>query len=225
MRDNHNYIYRRGTTPNTRIAVSQKNKLFAVPYGQAAFTQLGVISSFGISESRNVEEVRGMGYGDQLAELVPGVTNAMTLNIDRTLLYLSNIYQTFGYRSGTDGLVRSLKHHQWPFDIKQELVFSRIASRDAVSPSETVSATDGVNEALLTFFEACWIESYGATFSADQALITENIGVKVTDIIDGQSTYGELAADAQSTGNNPFNGETSSVRYSTAGAGVPTNII
>lgn len=223
MRDNENYIYRRGTTPNTRVAVSQKNKVFSVPNGKSAFSQIGVLSSFGLSESRTVEEVRGLGYGDQIAELVPGVTTAMSISITRTLLYLSNIWQVFGYRAGTDGLVRSLKHHQWPFDIKQELVFSRIATNESVSPKLVAPASDGVNEALLTFFEACWMNDWGADFAADGAMVQENVSVTVTDIIDGSSTYGELASDGQSTGNNPFSDQGSSLRYTT-GTGVPTGI-
>lgn len=213
MRDNDNYIYRRGTTPNTRIAISQKNKIYAIARGQSAFSQVGVVSSFGLSESRAVDEVRGMGYGDQIAELVPGVTGAMSISISRTLLYLSNVYQVFGYAGGIDGLVRSLKHHQWPFDLKQELVFSRIASTSQNNPKQISPSSDGTNEALLTFFEACWIESYSANFASDAAMISEDVGIKATDIIDGTSTYGELASDAESTGNNPLNG-VGSFRYS-----------
>jgi len=212
MRDNDNKVYKRGTNPNTRIAISQKNKLYSVARGNSAFSQVGVVSSFGLSESRAVDEVRGMGYGDQVAELVPGVTGAMSISISRTLLYLANIYQVMGYAGGIDGLVRSLKHHQWPFDLKQELVLSRIASNSQNNPKLTSPSSDGTNEALLTFFEACWIESYSANYAADAAMISEDVGIKATDIIDGTSTYGELASDPESTGNNPFN-ETGSARY------------
>jgi len=212
MRDNDSYIYRKGTTPNTRIAISQKNKLYSVARGQTAFSQVGLVSSFGLSESRAVDEVRGMGYGDQIAELVPGVTGAMSISVSRTLLYLANIYQAMGYAAGIDGLVRSLKHHQWPFDLKQELVFSRIATNSQNNPKLTVPSSDGVNEALLVFFEACWMESYSANYASDAAMISEDVGIKATDVIDGTSTYGELASDAESTGNNPFS-EIGSLRY------------
>jgi len=225
MKGNNSYINRQGTSPNTRVAVSQKNKIYSVPSGQAAFQQIGVVSSFGLSESRTIDEVRGLGMGDQIAELVPGNTPSMSISITRTLLYLSNIYQVFGYKGGVDGLVRSLKHHQWPFDIKQEMVFSRIASQEAAQPKLVAPASDGVNDAILTFFEACWMESYSATFSADSAMIAEDVSVKATDVIDGTSTYGELASDADSTGNNPFSDSGSSIRYSNGGAGVPTGLI
>lgn len=221
MESNNSYIYRRGTTPNTRVAISQKNKVYSIAAGQNAFEQVGVMSSFSLSESRTVDEVRGLGYGDQLAELVPGNTAGLTISVTRTLLYLSNIHQVFGYKGGVDGLVRSLKHHQWPFDIKQELVFSRIATNEQVTPKLVSPSSDGVNAALLTFFEACWMESTNNSYTADAAILTEDCGIKVTDVIDGSSAYGELAADAESTGNNPFFDSNSSIRYATQGAGVP----
>jgi hypothetical protein len=221
VRDNDSYIYRRGTTPNTRVVVSQKNKIFSVAHDNAAFSQVGVMSSFSVSESRGVEPVRGIGYGDQIAELVPGVTDPIGLSIERQLLYLANAHQVFGYAGGVDGLVRSLKHHQWPFDIKHELVFSRIATNASV-PKQVSPATDGANEALLTFFEACWLNDYSYDFAADGAMVAESVSATVSDIVDGTSTYGQLASDAESTGNNPFSDVTGgSFRYG-SGTGVPT---
>lgn len=221
MRDNDSYIYRRGTTPNTRVVVSQKNKIFTVAYDNAAFSQVGVMSSFSVSESRAIETVRGIGYGDQVAELVPGVTDPISLSIERQLLYLANAHQVFGYAGGVDGLVRSLKHHQWPFDIKHELVFSRIATNASV-PKQVSPATDGANEALLTFFEACWLNDYSYDFAADGAMVAESVSAMVSDIVDGTSTYGQLASDAESTGNNPFSDVTGGSFRFGSGTGVPT---
>jgi hypothetical protein len=220
MQSNNDYTYRRGTTPNTRVVISQKNKIYAVSATQQTFSQVGLIASFSTSESRNVDEVRGLGYGDQIAELVPGITPMRSLSVTRTLLYLANVWQAFGYNAGVDGLVRSLKHHQWPFDVKHEQVFSRIATRENV-PKQVVQSSDAVNEALLTLFEACWFTSWSIDFAADGGLVQESAEIAVTDIVDGVSVYGELAADAQSTGNSPFVG-VGSLRFSNTGVGVPT---
>jgi hypothetical protein len=216
--DNDSYIYRKGMTPNTKAAVSQKNKIFSYAFGAGEFSQLGVVNTFDPSESRAVDPIRGIGYGDQIAELVPGVTEPVELSINRTLLYLLNGFQAFGYKGGVDGLVRSLKHHRWPFDIKQELVFSVLESNNAGSAFEgTVTATDGINKALLTFYEACWMTSYGLSFPADSAIVSESISVRVSDIVDGSSVYGEN----NDTGLDPFNGELGSFRFSGA---LPTAI-
>ena len=73
------YVYDFGTSPNTRTAVSQKVRLLTPQYGNAVnLSQMGVISQFNPSESRTVEPVRGVGFGDMIAELVPSVPEPMT---------------------------------------------------------------------------------------------------------------------------------------------------
>jgi hypothetical protein len=197
-----NYIYRMGTAPNTRAAVSQKNKIYGYATNAQGFQQIGVISEFGFDESRTIDPVRGVGFGDQIAELVPSVTEPMTLTLNKTLLYTANLFQVLGYKGGIDGLARSLRHHRWPFDIKQELVFSEVAvlqdpNGTAVQARVTTGPTGADNpivvpKALLTFFEGCWLNSYSASFTADAAMVAENASVTVTDIIDGISQYGEF---------------------------------
>lgn len=206
-----NYIYRQGTAPNTRAAVSQKNKIFSYTIGAHKFQQIGVLSEFGHDESRSVEPVRGVGFGDQIAELVPGITEPMSLTVNKTLLYAQNLFQSFGYRGGVEGLVRSLRHHRWPFDIKQELVFSELVSSDKIgdidnapgtrnasnqpvsgSGSQRKEFTSTVVKALITIYEGCWMSAYNASYTADAAIVAENSTVMVTDVIDGFSTYGEF---------------------------------
>ena len=215
-----NYIYRMGTAPNTRAAVSQKNKIYGYATGAQGFQQIGVVSEFSHDESRTIDPVRGVGYGDQVAELVPSVTDPMSLTLNKTLLYTANLFQVLGYKGGVDGLARSLKHHRWPFDIKQELVFSELSSLvgqeesqgEAVTAENQESHTSTQNpvsapitevKALVTFFEGCWLNSYSASYASDSAMVTENGSVTVTDIIDGTSLYGEF----QDTGLAPT-GET-----------------
>src|SRR5574337_1255627 len=124
------YVYRQGTTPNTETVISSRFKIFTDLVDVGRFLKLGVTSSFTITESKPVDPIRGLGYGDQVAELVPGVTAPTTLAITSTALYLANLMQVLGYKAGTSGAVRSLKHHRWPFDIKTEIVFSQLASED-----------------------------------------------------------------------------------------------
>ena len=231
-----NYIYRMGTAPNTRAAVSQKNKVYGFMVGVKGFQQIGVVSEFGHDESRGVDPIRGVGFGDQVAELVPGVTEPMTLTLNKTLLYAVNLWQTLGYKGGVDGIVRSLKHHRWPFDIKQELVFSEIATaQDAVGAGGTLKTTGeqpigggfinaGSILALFTYYEGCWFNSYSASYTSDAAIVAENASVTVTDIIDGVSTYGEFPAGG--TGLAPLGvdgtaGAGASLRFSAGSAATP----
>jgi len=138
------YVYDFGTTPNTRTAVSQKVRLLTPHYGNLqALHQMGVISTFNPTQSRAIEPVRGVGFGDKIAELVPGVTEPTTGSFERALLYLCNLWQASGYAGGVDGPVRSLADHRWPFDIEQQLVFSTLVDVDLGVPNQGLSGTSG----------------------------------------------------------------------------------
>lgn len=233
-RDLTTYIYRQGTAPNTRTAVSQKNKIYGYMVGKQQFQQIGVISEFGFDESRAVDPVRGVGFGDQIAELVPGVTEPMSVTLNRTLLYTVNIFQVLGYKGGVEGLVRSLRHHRWPFDLKQELVFPEIVSRDDIEgapaiknatskPSNVKNLATSSIRALFTFYEGCWIESFNSSFTSDAAIVAENTTIKVTDVIDGVSSYGEyIDSGLAPIGENGTAGAGYSLRFG-GGGGAATN--
>jgi hypothetical protein len=227
---NANYIYRMGTSPNTRAAVSQKNKVYGYMEGAQRFQQIGVLSEFGHDESRAIEPIRGVGYGDQVAELIPGVTEPMTLTVNKTLLYAVNIFQALGYKGGVRGLVRSLKHHRWPFDIRQELVFSEIASawdtseyqEKALTQAGAVPTPASVIKALFTFYEGCWMNSYSASYTSDASIVAENSSVTVTDVLDGKSTYGEyIDSGLAPVSENGSAGVGYSIRFSGGGAATP----
>ncbi len=127
-------LYKFNSSPNTRAVVSQKCRVLTPAYGSddGLLYQIGVVSEFSISgSSRDAGEYRGLGFGDQIAELVPGVTGVHTVSFTRALLYLSNAHQAFGYAGGVDGPVRTLQQHRWPFDVEQQLVFSTLADTEA----------------------------------------------------------------------------------------------
>ena len=227
-------LYNVGTSPNTRSVVTQKVRVLAPAYGgNAGLFQIGVLSNFGPTENRTIEPVRGIGMGDQVAELVPGNTEPMTASIERTMLYLSNLWQSTGYASGVSGPVRSLRHHRWPFDIQQEIVFSRIADDEAASGTDFLGGnklakykwqdvdTDAnsfptagggtTHNCLITYYEACWWQDWNTAFQRDTAMVMENGTVMITDVHDGSTTYGEFLA----TGNDPTIGQVGSLVYGT----------
>ena len=205
-RDYDTYIFRKGVSPNTLSVISSKNRIFAYN-ASGTKTQIGVVATFDPSEARTIEPVRGIGFGDHIAELVPGVTDPMTISVTRTALYLSNIYQVFGYKAGVDGIVRSLRHHRWPFDIWQEVVFSALAAKftdqgiaavdgSVEEPSEleydAIEGVDGLDntKALLTIYEACWMSDYSISFASDTALVQETVTINVSDIL--SDVYGTM---------------------------------
>ncbi len=137
-------LYKFNSSPNTRAVVSQKCRILTPAYGgDDLLYQIGVVSSFSIGASaRGAEAYRGVGFGDQIAELVPGVTGEHTLSFSRALLYLSNGHQAFGYAGGIDGPVRTLQQHRWPFDVEQQLVFSSIADTEASGRTDVAGLVD-----------------------------------------------------------------------------------
>lgn len=198
------YVYRKGMSPETRTVISTKNKIYAKAAKQTNFAQIGVVASFEPSDSRSVEAIRGIGYGDQIAELIPGVSEPISISVTRSALYLSLLMQTFGYNAGVDGLVRALKHHRWPFDIKQEIVFSEIASKEVNGAPGSVTATEGNLRALITLYEGCWMTSYSWSYSSDTSLVQENCDISCSDILDNKSNYETYVQPGVDTGNNPF---------------------
>jgi hypothetical protein len=236
------YLYDMGTTPNTRTAVSQKVRILTPSYGEAStLNQMGVVSSFSPTQSRTVEPVRGVGFGDMIAELVPSITAEMTASLERTLLYLCNLWQATGYAAGIDGPVRSLRHHRWPFDIEQQLVFSSLVDADLDRQNEGVIASSlpdfqkGVkaiefpmvtedgnkypgkkrgHSAIITIYEACWFTDWSVTnISKDAGMLMETGSVMISDVHDFSSVYGEFLA----TGNDPTIGQLGSIRFAEQG--------
>lgn len=197
------YLYRQGASAQTKTVVSSRFKIFSHAVGVGKFVKMGVTSAFNISESRTVEAIRGLGYGDQIAELVPGVTQPMSITVTRTALYLANIMQMFGYKAGVSGLVRSLKHHKWPFDIKTEIVFSELASEARDTNQALVAdvpSEGGLNNlgnpglyAVVTVYEGCWMENYTSNYAVETAAVAEDATITVSDVFDANgSVYGEF---------------------------------
>jgi len=216
------FIYRQGTSAQTETVISSRFKIYSPAVDVGKFIKLGVTSSFTITESKNVEAVRGLGYGDQIAELVPGVTQPMTLAVTRTALYLANLMQMMGYKAGVSGLVRSLKHHKWPFDIKTEIVFSQLATEDPNVGQATLAGIPnegGLNNlgnpgllAVVTVYEGCWMESYNTGYQIETAAVAEDCSIVVTDIFDvAGSVYGEF----EDSGNNSSDATGRSLLFST----------
>lgn len=238
------HIYDYNSSPNTRAAISQKVRILSPVYkpGDGAnnlLYQLGVCSSFSADFNRGVEDIRGIGFGDQIAERVPGVSDPVDVSIERTLMYLSNGHQAFGFAGGVDGPVRTLQHHRWPFDIEQQLVFSTIA--DLETPNQTNDNQKGLREidfsgqqvtgaaqayaettmqqkhkAIITYFEACWMTAIsGANPSADSSLMAQSISAAAQDVHDLFSTYGEFLP----SGNDPSLGQNSTIRHNSISTG------
>lgn len=227
--DTTSYIYREGVTPVTRTAISSRAKIFsfAAEGTTSSLTQIGHVSSFNPSHSRTIDTKRGIGMGDKIAELVPQNADAVTISVERTMLYVGNLMQAFGYNAGTSGIVRSLAHHRFPFDIRHELILPNFIVTNNTVTSNISTATDtleeGAAQAIATIYEACWFNDYSLTYSVDDVVIAESGTVTVTDVYDPANlanyTIGTFLGGNASSAGSPFSTRFSQAGTSGSGAG------
>ena len=200
------YIWRYGTAPNTALVNTLKVKVFSFDdtLGDAtpAMTQIGVLQEWTPSDTRTNTAVRSIGYGDQVAEINPGSTE-LAASATVFALYHRNIMQVFGYVAGIQGLVRSLKHHRWPFDVREEIVLPLLIAEKFKSPPGaahvgTVGDAHRTSEAqksksIVTYYEGCWMNDYNRSYTIGDVSVSESSSIMVTDVYDPfqLSLYGE----------------------------------
>lgn len=185
MAEKGNYVYRVGTTPNTRLLNTLKVKIYSFDSDGTQLKQIGLVQDWGPSHTRTITAQRGIGFGDQIAELGVGVTE-LTATATVMGMYLRNLMQVFGYKADTSGLVRSIKHHKWPFDVKEEIHIPEFIQAEA-SFQDT--------GAIVTWYEGCWMQNWDHTFSIGDVNVSQSCTVSITDVTDGVSVYGEDITD------------------------------
>lgn len=200
------YIWRYGTAPNTALVNTLKVKVFSFDdtpdTDSPVMTQIGVLQEWTPSDSRTNTAVRSIGYGDQVAEIAPGSTE-LTASATVFALYHRNIMQVFGYIAGIQGLVRSLKHHRWPFDVREEIVLplliaNKFANSLGANHEGTVGDASRVPEAkdsksIVTYYEGCWMNDYNRSYTIGDVSVSESSSMTVTDVYDPfqLALYGE----------------------------------
>jgi len=211
-----------GLSPQTMAAVSMRNKIFTDNYGGSTLDKVtdglsnfvGALSNFAPSQSRSVQEVRGIGMGDRILEAVPNYHDMFSISVSRTLFYLSSLFDAFGYKASVNGLVRALHHHKHPFRIRQELIVSEQANvaqgaANAIANSAlpngqsagTKFLTNGLAaQAIITHYLGCWFTDYNTSYTSDSSLISEEGTINCPEISDGSSVINDIFTD---TGNVP----------------------
>jgi hypothetical protein len=185
--NNGGYVYREGTSPNTRLLNTQKVKLFSIDADTGTTpAQIGLLQSWNPTQNRSVEPHRGMGFGDQIAELGVGLTE-LQASCSIMMMYLKDIMQVFGYKAGSSGLMRSLKHHRWPFDVKESIVIPTFLNYQAGA----AQSEDGAR-VILTTYEGCWMTDYSKSFNMGDTAATQDTSLMITNVFalgefDGES--------------------------------------
>lgn len=185
-------VYARGWVPHTCIAMASSVRIFSKNGTNGNFKQIGLVQSFKPTDTRKMERARGIGFGDRVAEIVPGTTD-VSITVTRMALYEENILESFGYhtaynRGGVQAAVRTLAHTKNPFDINEVLVF-HARRGEAALPGFA-----GGNERLGFFpqeytsfwYHDCWINNWSRTIEITGNLIyMEDVTIDVTWVSDG----------------------------------------
>lgn len=171
------YIYREGVSPNTRLLNPQRVRVFSIDAEDNAWQPIGLIQTWNPSDTRAIEPVRGIGFGDQIAELAVGVTD-LTATATVMMMYLRDIQQLFGYKAGSTGLIRSLKHHQWPFDVYETILIPDYIKGQAKSGA----VNDGSVKVVKTWYEGCWMSDFAKTFDIGATSVTQDMTCQISDV-------------------------------------------
>lgn len=189
------YIYREGVSPNTRLLNPQRVKVFSIDADSQEFSQIGLIQTWNPQDTRAVEPVRGIGFGDQIAELAVGVTD-LSATATIMMMYLRDIQQLFGYKAGSSGFIRSLKHHQWPFD-----VYETILIPDYISSQATGGVVaDGKVKVVKTWYEGCWMTDFSKTFDIGATSVTQDMTCQITDVYGNNDALDSIKNDDSNIG-------------------------
>lgn len=171
-----NSVYSRGMVPHTCIAMSSTIRISSLDGRDGVRKQIGLIQSFRPNDTRRMERARGVGYGDRVAEIVPGTTDTQ-ITATRMALYERNILEVFGYKSaynqgGNKGSVRSLSHMKNPFDVDEIIWFHKDGP-----PS---------GDYTITIYHDCWPSTWSRTIDITGNLILmEDVTIDVTWVSDG----------------------------------------
>ena len=179
------YLYRKGLSPNTRLLNSQKVRLFGIDADNGvALSQIGLVQTWNPTHTRTVEPTRGIGFGDQIAEQAVGVTE-LTATVSVMMMYLKDIMQVLGYKAGSSGLIRSLKHHRWPFDVQEEIVIPEFISSEAKNGVAAITnAIEAETTGIITYYEGCWMTDYSKSFDIGATSVTQDCTINITDVFE-----------------------------------------
>lgn len=187
-------VYARGWVPHTCIAMASTVRIFSRNERTTQFRQIGLVQSFKPTDTRKMERARGVGYGDRVAEIVPGTTD-VSITVTRMALYEENILESFGYhtrwnKGGNKNLVRTLAHMKNPFDINEVLVYHNYATNGqgplSVASDGRKFAEMGGEQYTSTWYHDCWINNWARTIEITGNLIyMEDVTIDVTWVSDG----------------------------------------
>jgi len=157
---------------------------------------VGMIQSFSVSESRNINKLQAIGY-EGVVQAVPSNTNGGQLTVSRIALYESNLFRAFGMTSnGVPGSALGKKVHTTGYtDVHTKsddgpkwggnsgYVYRTL--RDQRVPFEVVVKTRMAGSEEKYYEERyvdCWLSSYSTSYTVSSITVVENGTISYGDV-------------------------------------------
>jgi len=191
------------TTSNTNgLAVASTN-IFIYANG----TPVGMIQSFNVSESRNINKLQAIGW-EGIVQAVPSNTNGGTLTVNRMALYESNLGRALGltdsanagsplghkihkFGRNTSGSGGSDYHEVDTDEAKERVssnaVFSTLRDQrvpfeiEVKTPIKPASKTSDA-EYFIERYVDCWIQNYSKTYQVGTITVSESATISYGDV-------------------------------------------
>lgn len=162
---------------------------------------VGMIQSFTVNESRNINKLQAIGY-EGVVQAVPSNTNGGSLNVSRIALYESTLWGALGLT--TTGLPHNpvgTKVHNgdgspWKWDtyeyhndpstaqrVSSGLVFKTLKDQRVPIEIQTRTLKNGsINEYYVERYVDCWLSSFSKSYTVSNITVAEQATIQYSDV-------------------------------------------
>lgn len=130
-------------------------------------TNIGMIQSFNVSESRTVNKLQSIGV-EGVIQSAPQNTKGGSISAQRVALYGERLYDAFKIDTSSS-MFRTLKDQRIPFEI-QVLTTNGIKS-------------DGSTSYYTETYVDCWLSSYKKSYTVSNITVSEDVSIAYADVI------------------------------------------
>ena len=162
---------------------------------------VGMIQSFTVNESRNINKLQAIGY-EGVVQAVPSNTNGGSLQVSRIALYESNLWGALGLTTtgAPHNPVGSKVHNgsskPWQWDtyeyqndpsktqrVSSGLVFKTLKDQRVPIEIQTRTPKNGTRgEYFIERYVDCWLSSFSKSYSVGTITVAENATIQYSDV-------------------------------------------
>jgi hypothetical protein len=162
---------------------------------------VGMIQSFNVSESRNINKLQAIGW-EGVVQAVPNNTNGGTISVNRIALYESSIWNALGLttngvpfnevgskvydsKDGTSNTwdAPTVKSEADGYKTKTRLTFKTLKDQKVPLEIQVKTRREGSDDVYYveTYID-CWIQSYSKTYSVQNITVAEQATISYADV-------------------------------------------